>query len=231
MESIDQSEEDSSKVVKDLKKLDTKGYPKHMQVLFTDLLAAIKGKKLKDFTLNNYLKYELKEDEKLVCAKVIRGSDTIVECLQCRVDSTCIICLDCFNNGNHEGHKFKIRTGSSGCCDCGDREAWKPSGFCKKHTGQATIPNISNEERERFISDWGYLFYWYTLSKKKDIGSFLLKFLKIITTTMHYTVLLEQFLSTYFDRVRHPGLPPNTYECSILDNIFVKAEQGNSKLF
>lgn len=59
----------------------------------------------------------------------------MVECLNCRMDSSCIICIDCFNHGNHEGHKYKIKTGSSGCCDCGDREAWKPSGFCTKHTG------------------------------------------------------------------------------------------------
>ena len=24
---------------------------------------------------------------------------------------------------------------SSGSCDCGDREAWKPEGFCRDHAG------------------------------------------------------------------------------------------------
>lgn len=111
--------------------------------MFKAVLVAFKDNKLKELNLNAHLKYELRNEEKLVCAKVIKYTDTVVECQQCRMDSTCIICIDCFNNGNHEGHKYKIRTGSSGCCDCGDREAWKPSGFCTKHTGQAAPPQIS----------------------------------------------------------------------------------------
>lgn len=30
------------------------------------------------------------------------------------------ICMDCFSNGNHEGHDYKIHKSSGGVCDCGD---------------------------------------------------------------------------------------------------------------
>ena len=26
-----------------------------------------------------------------------------------------------------------FQSNSGGCCDCGDPQAWKPSGFCRKH--------------------------------------------------------------------------------------------------
>ena len=60
----------------------------------------------------------------------------MVECFDCRVDETCVICLECFKNSNHEGHQYFIKkSGCGGCCDCGDPEAWSEKGFCKTHSG------------------------------------------------------------------------------------------------
>lgn len=73
--------------------------------------------------------------QKSVCAKLITNGDTIAECLDCQADPSCIICMDCFKNGNHKGHKVYFRKGCGGCCDCGDPEAWKEEGFCSNHTG------------------------------------------------------------------------------------------------
>jgi hypothetical protein len=56
-----------------------------------------------------------------VCAKVLKKGDVLVECYECRFDRTCVICLDCFKNGDHEGHKYVIRDAVGGCCDCGDK--------------------------------------------------------------------------------------------------------------
>ena len=68
---------------------------------------------------------------KEVCAKVIGKHDIskyfdslVVECFDCQVDHTCIICMECFKNGNHEGHKYIAKKAYGGCCDCGDDEAW-----------------------------------------------------------------------------------------------------------
>ena len=51
----------------------------------------------------------------------------------------------------------------SGCCDCGDREAWKESGFCKNHKGFIDENSISlnkypNEYKERFLGIFYELF-------------------------------------------------------------------------
>lgn len=51
------------------------------------------------------------------------------------MDTTCIICHECFKNGNHEGHRYVFRKFAGGCCDCGDPEAWSQEGFCKNHSG------------------------------------------------------------------------------------------------
>ena len=72
---------------------------------------------------------------KSVCAKLITTTDTIAECLDCQADPSCIICMECFKNGNHKGHKVFFKKGGGGCCDCGDHEAWKEEGFCSQHTG------------------------------------------------------------------------------------------------
>jgi hypothetical protein len=42
-----------------------------------------------------------------------------------------VICNECKENGDHEGHDvlFHIVNGpNGGTCDCGDPEAWAPSG-------------------------------------------------------------------------------------------------------
>jgi hypothetical protein len=62
----------------------------------------------------------------------------VYNCRTCQVDPTCVQCADCFHNANHTGHEvFFHITGSGGCCDCGDVEAWKAEGFCSKHSGVA----------------------------------------------------------------------------------------------
>ncbi len=41
-----------------------------------------------------------------------------------------------------------IHTVSGGCCDCGDAQAWKQAGFCKKHAGNASTKGIYREEKQ-----------------------------------------------------------------------------------
>ena len=74
-----------------------------------------------------------------VCGKVLKPSDTGIKCLDCEDDHTCLICRECYEQGNHEGHRVIIQRGCSGMCDCGDPEAWDPKGFCSDHSGQTDI--------------------------------------------------------------------------------------------
>ena len=44
------------------------------------------------------------------------------------------LCVDCFLNGDHEGHDFNMfRSQAGGACDCGDEFVMKTSGFCCHH--------------------------------------------------------------------------------------------------
>eukprot|EP00804_Cyclotella_cryptica_P008773 CCRYP_015624-RA/>CCRYP_015624-RA protein AED:0.01 eAED:0.01 QI:221/1/1/1/0.6/0.66/6/2355/3495 len=68
------------------------------------------------------------------CGYVFRRNDIAWNCRTCQTDATCVLCDACFRNSNHEGHEvFFHRTTPGGCCDCGDREAWRVEGCCDLH--------------------------------------------------------------------------------------------------
>uniref|UniRef100_H3HBR5 E3 ubiquitin-protein ligase n=1 Tax=Phytophthora ramorum TaxID=164328 RepID=H3HBR5_PHYRM len=57
-------------------------------------------------------------------------------CRNCQLDTTCVMCKDCFTHSDHAGHDVYFqRTTAGSSCDCGDLHAWKQSGFCSKHKG------------------------------------------------------------------------------------------------
>lgn len=71
-----------------------------------------------------------------VCAKKLGAGDVAWKCEDCQKDRTAIICNECFELSDHAGHKFILRREVSGCCDCGDDDAWMEKGFCKNHQGK-----------------------------------------------------------------------------------------------
>ncbi|KAI2798556.1 E3 ubiquitin-protein ligase ubr1, partial [Blomia tropicalis] len=68
-----------------------------------------------------------------LCGKVFRGGEPIYNCRDCALDGTCVLCLECFKNGEHKNHRYRICQSSSGYCDCGDAEAWKAHPNCSLH--------------------------------------------------------------------------------------------------
>lgn len=92
-----------------------------------------------------------------VCGVVWKRDELAYKCKTCERDPTCAICVPCFRHGDHKGHDYAmIRTGG-GCCDCGDVQAWKSSGFCSRHNGASSetddpAANIPRDLRSR-ISD------------------------------------------------------------------------------
>ncbi|KAJ3067539.1 hypothetical protein HK102_007389, partial [Quaeritorhiza haematococci] len=70
------------------------------------------------------------------CGHVFEKGEAVYRCRNCGLDDTCVFCSRCFYATEHEGHdtKFSIATGSGGCCDCGDPEAWKVPVQCKYHS-------------------------------------------------------------------------------------------------
>lgn len=88
-----------------------------------------------------------------VCAKVLRAGDVAWKCEDCEKDPTCIVCSDCFEKSNHKGHRVWLKTNVSGCCDCGDPDAWAESGFCTDHQGfgasvEAMLGSLPKDVRE-----------------------------------------------------------------------------------
>lgn len=61
-------------------------------------------------------------------------------CMDCEKDPTCIICSECFDKGDHTGHRVQLKRNVGGCCDCGDPDAWDPDHFCSDHKGYAQSP-------------------------------------------------------------------------------------------
>jgi len=71
-----------------------------------------------------------------VCGRVFKRGDLVWTCRTCAKDQTCVQCNECYSNSNHEGHEVffhRSHGGASGCCDCGDPEAWHVAGNCPAH--------------------------------------------------------------------------------------------------
>ena len=69
-----------------------------------------------------------------VCQYQFKRNDIAWICKDCQSDETCVLCNACYNDSDHEGHEvYYYHSQAGGCCDCGDRDAWKPAGFCTKH--------------------------------------------------------------------------------------------------
>jgi len=69
-----------------------------------------------------------------VCGRVFKMGEPTYNCRECGMDSTCVLCVDCFKRSPHKNHKYKMGTSyGGGCCDCGDVEAWKRDAYCQTH--------------------------------------------------------------------------------------------------
>jgi hypothetical protein len=84
------------------------------------------------------------EAKSTVCGRLFKKGDGVYRCSDCGFDDTCVMCVDCFVLANHEGHDYSFHytlTGS-GCCDCGDKEAWKIPLLCDIHKEHTAEPDI-----------------------------------------------------------------------------------------
>ncbi|KAF0715174.1 Aste57867_3536 [Aphanomyces stellatus] len=77
---------------------------------------------------------------KRMCGYEFRPGDMAWNCRQCQKDETCVLCHACFASSHaaldHDVTFYYTQQGT-GCCDCGDDEAWDPAGFCAEHNPPA----------------------------------------------------------------------------------------------
>jgi E3 ubiquitin-protein ligase UBR1 len=81
------------------------------------------------------------------CGHIFRSGETLYRCKTCSSDSTCALCARCFNASDHEDHQVYISLPSShsGCCDCGDPEAWNRPVDCSIHSAHLA-PSSANQD-------------------------------------------------------------------------------------
>ena len=70
------------------------------------------------------------------CGHIFKSGEATYRCKTCTVDDTCVLCSKCFESSDHANHQVfvAISPGNSGCCDCGDPEAWKIPVICAIHS-------------------------------------------------------------------------------------------------
>ena len=70
------------------------------------------------------------------CGHIFKNGDSVYRCRTCTSDETCVLCARCFDASDHMGHLVvqTISMGNTGCCDCGDDEAWRIPVKCAIHT-------------------------------------------------------------------------------------------------
>lgn len=88
------------------------------------------------------------------CGHIFKVGENTYYCKTCAADDTCVLCSKCYEGSDHEGHMVLISTssGNSGCCDCGDAEAWKNEVRCTIHTAdthQDSQSKSSGKEKEK----------------------------------------------------------------------------------
>lgn len=85
------------------------------------------------------------------------SADQKLACRTCSLDDTCVLCSKCFESSDHEDHTVyvSISPGNSGCCDCGDGEAWRKPVKCAIHMacGDSTIPMDTDSGPPQLPSD------------------------------------------------------------------------------
>jgi E3 ubiquitin-protein ligase UBR1 len=70
------------------------------------------------------------------CGHIFKSGEATYRCKTCSADDTCVLCSRCYDSSDHTGHMvyIQISPGNSGCCDCGDPEAWRLPIHCSIHT-------------------------------------------------------------------------------------------------
>ncbi|KLT39021.1 ubiquitin-protein ligase [Cutaneotrichosporon oleaginosum] len=82
-----------------------------------------------------------------ICGKVLQRYDRTYICKTCAKDSSCVLCVDCFQASNHEGHEvlFGLSYTFAAVCDCGDSSAWQDN----EHLGCAHHPPVRGNQLPR----------------------------------------------------------------------------------
>ncbi|KAH7326576.1 hypothetical protein B0I35DRAFT_423064 [Stachybotrys elegans] len=82
------------------------------------------------------------------CGHIFKPGEPSYACRTCGTDETCCLCSRCFDSTDHTGHmvRLNVSVGNSGCCDCGDEEAWRNPMFCTIHSDREGRPDKGKDK-------------------------------------------------------------------------------------
>ncbi|KAJ1733245.1 E3 ubiquitin-protein ligase ubr1 [Coemansia biformis] len=154
------------------------------------------------------------------CGHVFKRGEGVYRCKSCSMDDTCVLCTRCFQATDHEGHdtSFSMNSGTGGCCDCGDPEAWKIPLRCRHHS---TFDELDEMGIEPIISSPGVPFVpGYNnsecpVSVRRSIELTIAVVLEFILETFATSpaALSSQFdEASIMDDAKNAGLTINDYE-------------------
>ena len=89
------------------------------------------------------------------CGHIFKNGDAVYRCKTCTSDDTCVLCTRCFEGSDHAGHTVTqtVSSGNSGCCDCGDDEAWRVPVKCAIHTLDRLTASGKEKQEPRLPDD------------------------------------------------------------------------------
>ncbi|OWA51878.1 E3 ubiquitin-protein ligase UBR2 [Hypsibius exemplaris] len=96
----------------------------------------------------------LKKDDlpSFLCNRSFRSGEPTYSCRDCAVDSTCVLCIECFKKSAHQNHRYKISSSSGGgYCDCGDPEAWKKDFACALHQPPSDLGDLIFDLKDAIV--------------------------------------------------------------------------------
>ena len=89
------------------------------------------------------------------CGHIFKSGEVTYRCKTCTLDDTCVLCSRCFEASDHLDHMVyvSISPGNSGCCDCGDEEAWRLPVNCAIHTSDKSNAPGKRKELDSLPTD------------------------------------------------------------------------------
>jgi len=89
------------------------------------------------------------------CGHIFKSGEATYRCKTCTLDDTCVLCSKCFDASDHLHHMVyvSVSPGNSGCCDCGDAEAWRLPVNCAIHTADQSRPYTESSEAAQLPQD------------------------------------------------------------------------------
>ncbi|GMH82744.1 hypothetical protein TrVE_jg11610 [Triparma verrucosa] len=129
-----------------------------------------------------------------ICTYHFSPSDIVWVCKTCQSDETCVLCNECWRGSDHRGHEVMFyHAMAGGCCDCGDRGAWREEGFCSRH-GKPEAKFLGSQQEARLRSIVDLLTTFLTLPPTP--GPFLtLKSTAVLTLDEVYDLLRQSPLN------------------------------------